>query len=273
MIWHIIGLVTLAAVGLAETGVQGLRLLGATPSRGIVYPAALLLDALVLAGMLERRAPIFGRVFWRGPRNRRVAAITFDDGPTERYTPRILDILRERDAKATFFALGHHAERLPHVLARAVAEGHEVGNHGYDHAVLPLRGPVFIRGQIARTSEVIERATAVRPRLFRASHGWRNPWVNREARRAGCMPVAWTVGVWDTDRPGSTVIEQRVARGMSPGCVLLLHDGRGMEPDADASQVVEALPGIIDAFRRQGYQLVTMSELMGRSKPAGQEQR
>jgi peptidoglycan-N-acetylglucosamine deacetylase len=109
---------------------------------------------------------------------------------------------------------------------------------------------------------VIERVTGRRPVLFRASHGWRNPWVGREAARAGYATIGWTLGVWDTDRPGSSVIRERVARGVEPGCILLLHDGRGIEPNPDASQVAEALPAIIDGLRRDGYSFVTVSEMM-----------
>jgi peptidoglycan/xylan/chitin deacetylase (PgdA/CDA1 family) len=212
--------------------------------------------------MLERRAPMFGRVFWKGSADDRSVALTFDDGPTEPYTSRILDILRDKGVKATFFVLGRRAESLPAIVDREVAEGHEVGNHGYDHSVLPLRGPSFTRDQIERTSAIVERAGGRRPTLFRASHGWRNPWVNREAAAAGCETVGWTLGVWDTDRPGADVIRERTRRGVEPGCILLLHDGRGLEPGADASQVVEALPQIIDDLRADGYRFATVSEMM-----------
>ncbi len=265
MIWRIIGLVTLVAAAVSEIAVRVLHLSAGTARvpRPAIYVPVLLLEAVVLVAMLERRAPLFGRVFWRGADTEPSVAITFDDGPTGAHTPRILDILRDEGVKATFFVLGRHADRFPAIVARAAAEGHEIGNHGYDHSVLPLRGPRFVRRQIERTSTSVERACGRRPTLFRASHGWRSPWVNREAARAGCRTIGWTLGVWDTDRPGAGVIQGRVERGVRPGCVLLLHDGRGMEADADASQVVEALPGMIDSLRRKGYRFVTVSELMG----------
>jgi peptidoglycan-N-acetylglucosamine deacetylase len=264
VIWQIIGLLTLVAAALSEGAVRLLHVSAgaARVSRPAVYVPVLLAEAILLVAMLERRAPVFGRVFWKGDAGQRSVAITFDDGPTEPYTARILDVLRDKRVKATFFVLGRRAEALPQVVARAAAEGHEIGNHGYDHSVLPLRSPAFTREQVERTSAIVERACGRRPTLFRASHGWRSPWVNREAARAGCATVGWTLGVWDTDRPGAEAIRQRVERGVEPGCVLLLHDGRGLEPDADASQVVEALPAIIDALRRDGYRFVTVSEMM-----------
>jgi peptidoglycan-N-acetylglucosamine deacetylase len=267
VIWQIIGLVTLAAGAFAESLTRVLRATAgaSAPSRAAVFAVVVAVEAVLLVAMLDRRAPLVGRVFWKGPARDRTVAITFDDGPTEPHTTRILDVLRDRGVRATFFVLGRRAEALPGLVARAAAEGHEVGNHGYDHSVLPLRGPSFIRRQIERTSAVIERACGRRPTLFRASHGWRNPFVTWEAARAGCATVGWTLGVWDTDRPGADEIARRVVRGVRPGCILLLHDGRGLEPDADASQVVDALPGILDALEGDGYRFLTVTQMMRES--------
>jgi peptidoglycan-N-acetylglucosamine deacetylase len=268
VIWQIIALVTLAAAAASEGLVRLVHAGGIGISRPVVYTPALLLAAVALFAMLERRAPLFGRVFWHGSTGQPLIALTFDDGPTPRDTRLILDVLRAEGVPATFFVIGSRVERWPDIVAREVAEGHEIGNHGFDHRVLPLRGPAFIRDQVRRTSDAIERASGRRPAVFRASHGWRNPWVNREAARAGCATVGWTLGVWDTDRPGADVIRRRVLAGVAPGCVLLLHDGRGMDEDADASQVVEALPGIVRALKAKGFRFVTVSELMRMSSEA-----
>jgi peptidoglycan/xylan/chitin deacetylase (PgdA/CDA1 family) len=230
------------------------------PIIALVSVGALALT-VVLVGMFERRAPIFGRVFWRGTRAGRLLAITFDDGPSG-HTPAMLDTLAALDVKATFFVLGVNAERHPEVVTRAAREGHDIENHGFDHRVLPLAGPSFIRDQIARTNTIIERLTGTKPSLFRASHGWRNPFVNGVARRQGLRVVGWTLGVWDTDRPGADVIVKRTLAGAGPGCVLLLHDGRGIEAQPDATQLVEALPAIISGLRERGYELVTLSSLI-----------
>ncbi|HVP57613.1 MAG TPA: polysaccharide deacetylase family protein [bacterium] len=222
----------------------------------------LALDALLLCGVFERRAPIFGRIFWRGPRDAKVLSLTFDDGPNEPYTSQVLDLLKASGISATFFVLGENARRFPDAVRRALEEGHEIGNHGYDHTVLPLRSSQYIRDQIARTADLIERIAGARPRLFRAPHGWRNPWFARAVRSAGCIPVAWTLGVWDTDRPGRDAIVERSVKGLAPGCLLLLHDGRGSEQGADASQMVEALPAVIERARAAGYSFLTVSGMM-----------
>ena len=224
------------------------------------------LDALLIYAVFERRAPIFGRIISRGRPRAPAIAITFDDGPTEPYTSQILDVLREFRATATFFVLGARAESAPEVIRRAVREGHEIGNHTWDHAALPLRAPAAIRSTIRRTSDVIENIAGTRPRLFRAPFGWRNPWLNSAARREGCEPIAWTTGVHDTDRPGVNAIVTRAIEGLVDGSILLLHDGRSFDRNPDASQVVAALGPILREAQRRRLRLLTVSELLAESK-------
>lgn len=228
--------------------------------------AMLTLDAAILWGMFERRAPLFGRIVSRARPRARAIAITFDDGPTEPYTSQILDVLRAYDARATFFVLGARASAAPEVVRRAASEGHEIANHGWDHQPLPLHGPRHIRETIERTSALVAHITGRRPSFFRAPFGWRNPWVNSAARRQGCRPIAWTVGVHDTDRPGAMTIAQRAIGALQSGTILLLHDGRSLDPSPDAGQVVEALPAILRAARDRGFEFLTVSALLASSE-------
>ena len=248
-----------AVAGLVEaiSGFEAIRL------AILVAVLFLLTEGLLLYGVLERRAPIFGRIVWKGPKHPKSIALTFDDGPNEPYTSHILDILKEFDVRATFFLIGENVERFPEVVRRHVVEGHEIGNHTYSHDALPLKFPGRIRDELRRTSQLIHRTTGVRPRFFRAPHGWRNPWMGRVAKEEGCVPVAWTLGVWDTDRPGAHVIVERTLSGLGSGCILLLHDGRGTELRADSSQLLAALPIIIREARLAGYHFVTLSEMLG----------
>jgi peptidoglycan-N-acetylglucosamine deacetylase len=227
---------------------------------------AVAIDALLLYAVFERRAPLFGRIASRARPRTPAIAITFDDGPTEPYTSQILDVLRSFEARATFFVLGARATTAPLVLARAVEEGHEIGNHTWNHAALALRTPRFIRETIRRTSDLVQEATGIRPAVFRAPFGWRNPWVDGAARKEGCEPVAWSVGVNDTDRPGADVIAERAIAGLKDGAILLLHDGRSLDSQPDASQVVEALPRVLRAARDRSLRLLTVSELLAESR-------
>jgi peptidoglycan/xylan/chitin deacetylase (PgdA/CDA1 family) len=264
MIFKIIAVVTLGSlvVAAAIVGLAGVLVGWRLPWPLLLTAVALAVEALSLYGVFEPRTAVFGRIFWQGDRDARTIAVTFDDGPNEPYTSRVLDILGASGIKATFFVLGENAVLYPDAVRRAAAEGHEIGNHGYDHTVLPLRSPGYIRSQITRTGDAIERATGARPALFRAPHGWRNPWLGRTARRAGCIPVAWTLGVWDTDRPGAEEIVRRTLGGLAGGCVLLLHDGRGTEHGTDSGQLIAALPAIIRGAREAGYRFVTVSDMI-----------
>lgn len=224
--------------------------------------ALLVCEAILALGVFERRSPIFGAVFWKGSAGGKRVALTFDDGPNEPYTSQILDILKERRVRATFFVAGSNCRRFPGTIERLARDGHEIGNHTWTHEVLPLKPPSRIEEEIRKTSDIIEKLTGVRPALFRPPHGWRNPWTNAISRRCGCVPVAWTLGVWDTDRPGAEAIARRSLKGVRDGCVILLHDGRGIEDRPDSSQLVEALPAIIDEIQRRGFRMVALSQMM-----------
>ena len=206
-------------------------------------------------GAFHRNSPIFGRPVrrLRGGGGQRAVALTFDDGPNPDATPLILDALAERGVKATFFILGRHAERWPDLVARAAAEGHSIGNHGFFHRKLHFKSPAYVRNDLELGTRAIERAANVRPRLFRAPHGFRSPWVTPIAWSLGQRTVGWSLGVWDSDRPGVDAIARRTVEGAKPGSILLLHDGDGYDPEGDRTQTAHAVPLIIDRLHAAGY--------------------
>jgi len=204
-------------------------------------------------GAFHRNSPIFGRPVTRLRRDGRAVALTFDDGPNPNATPAILDALRERGVRATFFILGRHAERWPDLVQRVAEDGHAIGNHGYYHRKLHFKSPAYVRDDLTRGADAIERASGVRPRLFRAPHGFRAPWVSAIARSLGERTVGWSLGVWDSDRPGVEAIVERTVAGAHPGSILLLHDGDGYDPNGDRTQTARAVPLIVDRLHDQGY--------------------
>lgn len=185
-------------------------------------------------------------------------ALTFDDGPNPVATPRILDVLAAEGVKATFFMLGRHVERWPTIARDVAAAGHVVGNHGWHHRKLHLRGRAYVRLDLALGTQVIEDATGAAPRHFRAPHGFRSPWVTREARSLGQCCVGWTLGVWDSDRPGVDVIARRALADAQPGMILLLHDGDGYDSQGDRTQTAAALRPIIRGLRDRGFRFVAL---------------
>jgi peptidoglycan/xylan/chitin deacetylase (PgdA/CDA1 family) len=203
-------------------------------------------------GAFHRNSPVFGKPLTK-VRGDRSVALTFDDGPNPDATPLILDALRDRGVKATFFILGRHAEQWPDLVKRVADEGHAIGNHGWFHRKLHFKSPAYVRRDLELGTAAIERACGVRPRLFRAPHGFRAPWVTSIARSLGQRTVGWSLGVWDSDCPGVEVIADRTVNGARPGSILLLHDGDGYDPRGDRMQTARAVPLIVDRLLSQGY--------------------
>jgi peptidoglycan/xylan/chitin deacetylase (PgdA/CDA1 family) len=204
-------------------------------------------------GAFHRNSLIFGPAIRRLATHDRAVALTFDDGPNPVATPVVLDALAERGVKATFFILGRHAERWPDLVARAAAEGHALANHGYYHRKLHLRSPAYVRRDLELGTDAMMKAGAPKPRFFRAPHGFRSPWVTYIARSLGQRTVGWSLGVWDSDRPGVDEIARRTVEGASPGAILLLHDGDGYDPDGDRLQTAHAVPLLVDRLLDRGY--------------------
>ena len=218
--------------------------------------AALAAAGAVAHGAFHRNSPFFGPTLWRLPAGidgvPRVS-LTFDDGPNPVATARILDALGSTGVKATFFVLGRHAVRWPELVERAAREGHQLGNHGFYHRKLHRRGPAYVREDIARGRLAIEDASGVTPRFFRAPHGFRSPWATAIARSLGARTVGWSLGVWDSSRPGVAAIGQRAVDGARPRSILLLHDGDGYDPLGDRTQTAQALPSVLRGLASRGF--------------------
>ncbi len=206
-----------------------------------------------------RSSSVFGPSVWRGPRDHRRLALTFDDGPSES-TPEVLGMLDRHGARATFFQCGRNVERLPSVARSVAAAGHEIGNHAYSHAPLYLRSAAFIESEVGRAQEAIAKATGCEPRLFRAPYGARWFGVARAQKRFRLMGVMWTAIARDWKRSPA-----RIARGLlhaaRNGAIFCLHDGRELLPDPDISATLEALGRLLPELRVRGYEFTTVSEL------------
>ncbi len=219
--------------------------------------------ALGAWGAFRPGSPVYGPVITQGPTGTPRAALTFDDGPGPS-TPAILDALADAGVKATFFVLGRQARRHPGLVRRMRDEGHQIASHGYDHGILVMRGPGYVRDQLARTEEAVTEAAgaAALTRLFRAPHGFRGPTTWAAVRSAGYRMAGWTTGVFDSADPGPDVVAQRSARALAPGCILLLHDADGWAPDRLRAHTAAAVPDICAAARDKGLALTTLDELL-----------
>lgn len=224
--------------------------------------------ALVLAAAFDqafRRLPAFdplGRIRWRLPSAGRAkrCALTFDDGPSPA-TAAVLDILAAEGVPATFFVLGANVERHPQIVQRARDEGHAVGIHGMDHAKLAGAAADAVERQVSGVTQVLTRLGVTPAAVYRTPHGYKSPGVFEVARRHGLTLWAWSRGVWDTDRPDPSVLVRRATRLARPGMVLLLHDGRGEEPQPDIQPMLTALPSIIRELKQRGFAFVRVGDV------------
>jgi peptidoglycan/xylan/chitin deacetylase (PgdA/CDA1 family) len=226
----------------------------------VIVPAAVGLAVIGGAahGAFHRNSPVFGSALGELPGNGNRVALTFDDGPNPEATPRILDALATHRVRATFFILGAHAERWPDLVRRVALEGHQIGNHGYFHRKLHFKSPSYVKRDMTLGKKAIERACGVTPQFFRAPHGFRSPWVNSIAHSLGERTIGWSLGVWDSDRPGVDAIVSRTLEGARPGSILLLHDGDGYNANGNRLQTAQALPRIISGLRDRGFEFVTL---------------
>ena len=209
-------------------------------------------------GAYHRNSRVFGSVLSELPPDGKRVSLTFDDGPNPDATPRILDALAKYNVKATFFILGAHAERWPDLVHRVMEEGHQVGNHGYFHKKLHFKSPGYVKRDITLGKRAIEHAGVSSPKFFRAPHGFRSPWVTTIARSLGERTIGWSLGVWDSDRPGVKAIVNRTLEGTRAGSIVLLHDGDGYNANGDRLQTAAAIPGIIEGLRGSGFDFVTL---------------
>ncbi|TMW73363.1 polysaccharide deacetylase family protein [Alteribacter natronophilus] len=200
-------------------------------------------------------------VFVKGPGDQNRVALTFDDGPDPDYTPLILDVLNEFDVPGTFFLMGARATANPDLTRRVSEEGHEIGNHTYWHPDLVEEGDVEILvDEVQRTEETIADILGFRTRLFRAPYGFLYEELVEELGTLDYSIIAWDVDSLDWEDLTPEQIAENVTPNVEPGSIILMHDGGA--PEADRTETAEALREIIPELREQGYEFVTVSELL-----------
>jgi peptidoglycan/xylan/chitin deacetylase (PgdA/CDA1 family) len=179
-------------------------------------------------------------------RTARIVKLTFDDGPVRGNTSRILNVLANHRVKATFFVVGKQARWYPRLVKREYKEGHSVQNHTYTHPDLTTLSNTGIRRELRRTNRAIKAAGVPRPYRFRPPYGATNSRVKRVGASLGLTQTLWSVDPRDWADPSPSVICRRVVSNVSPGSIVLLHDGSGANTDA-------ALPCIIKRLKAKGY--------------------
>jgi peptidoglycan/xylan/chitin deacetylase (PgdA/CDA1 family) len=208
------------------------------------------------------RSQSFGPFPWRGDGERREVALTFDDGPNEPHTSRLLDVLDDRDVRATFFQVGSCAEAFPATTRRVVASGHVLGNHSYSHSFTRYASEPRQRSEIDRTQEVLLEVAGVRPALYRPPWLCHLPWVLSTVRSRRLQVVSGTFGhPFEVFQPPAAILAAGAAKRATPGSILILHDGREAR-GGPRGQTVAAVGPLIDHLRGEGYSFTTVDRML-----------
>src|SRR5205807_4802420 len=187
-------------------------------------------------------------------------AMTFDDGPSAKLTPKLLDLLAAHHIKATFFLIGQNVAENPDIVAREVREGHEIANHSWSHPNLAKMSDDRVRDQLHKTEDAIRSASGNRPTLLRPPYGSitvrQKKWINQEF---GYKIVLWDVDQLDWRRPGPNVVCNRIIKNTRAGSIVLAHD---IHPGT-----IEAMPCVLNQLEAKGFKFVTVSELIAMETP------
>jgi peptidoglycan-N-acetylglucosamine deacetylase len=214
--------------------------------------------------MLWLRPPAIAKS-WRSdviayvPVKQKLVALTYDDGPNPDFTPKILAYLKHYQVKATFFMVGKYMEEYPEIVKEVIAQGNVIGNHTYDHPHdIEADLPDQVIRELEKCETLIEHFTGKRTHLFRPPLGRVDGTVVNIAVEEGYETILWTVSADHHDAPTPELMAQRVLKRVKPGAIILAHDGSFPSRIKD----VEATPLIIEELKRQGYQFVTVPELL-----------
>ena len=193
---------------------------------------------------------------------KKLVALTYDDGPYPPFTQELVAVLEEKQVKATFFVVGNNAAKFPDIVKLAASKGHEIALHAGEHKDFLKLNSSELAGNISSGKKVLEELTGKPVKYMRPPHGFRDWAVMEEASKAGLTVANWSVIPRDWTNPGAKEIADRVCKDVFPGAIVLLHDGDAPAQKASRSQTVEATSLIIDRLREQGYNFVTVSELL-----------
>lgn len=209
--------------------------------------AFLTLSALGLEWNFENKFALAGE------KTKKKIALTFDDGPNREYTPRILKTLEKYKIKATFFVLGWRVYTFSDLILQMKQDGHEIGNHSYDHPYLNTLSAEEVRNQLTRTNTAIKKVAGIKVEIYRPPYASYNKTVLRIASELGLKLTLWTINPEDWSSPGKEIILTRILDAAEDGSIVLLHDKK---------QTAEQLPALIETLKEQGFEFVGVSELL-----------
>src|SRR5882672_8153853 len=222
---------------------------------------------VLFAACMAPRSRILGPNVVRLPeaaQRRREVALTFDDGPDPEVTPRVLDLLDRHDAQASFFCIGEHAAAHPRTVREIVARGHAVESHSHRHSLaFAWYGPRRLRREIASAQQAIGDAAGAAPVFFRAPYGTRNPMLDFALARVGLTYVSWMRRAYDAVDTNAPRVLRRLLKRVTPGDVLLLHDGSTARGERRDATVLRVLPTLLERLDAAGMKSVSLRTAFG----------
>jgi peptidoglycan/xylan/chitin deacetylase (PgdA/CDA1 family) len=230
---------------------------------GYVVSAAL--GAAVSAAGYQSMAPTgqwFGPTFVGLPHDSKNLALTYDDGPNDPYTLRLLEVLARHGVHATFFLIGRYVKQRPDIVREMAQAGHIVGNHTFSHPNLIFASARRARRELEECEQALTDAVGEHSRLFRPPFGGRRPDSLRVARSLQLEPVMWNVTGFDWRGKPAEYVERKIRKQARGGDVILLHDGSHLAFGADRSQTVIATDRLIGRYKSAGNEFVTIPEMM-----------
>jgi len=208
------------------------------------------------------RSQLYGRTYLGASPGSRQLALTYDDGPNDPHTRLLLEVLARHDVKATFFQIGRFVAEKPEIARQVAHAGHEIGNHTFNHPNLIFCSAARVRSELEQCRKILADTVGEHSNLWRPPFGARLPHVLSIGRKLGLEPVMWTVSSNDWKVYSADAIEQRIAQRIRGGDIILMHDGGHVRMGANRVRTVEATDRLIRRFKHQGYQFVTVTEMM-----------
>ena len=258
-----VGLALLAAAGTIALNAPGANAPGSALTglggTGSLTAASAKAQGAVVAQILipkQCKAKTPGEPIFHGPENVNQVALTFDDGPVPN-TLNFLNVLAEKDVKATFYVIGRYIPGNEDILRREVAEGHYVENHTLNHTDV-AEGGELAKAEIDPTTRMITEATGLRPCTMRPPYGSYDPPLQNFLEKADLDMIRWDIDTEDSLGATGEAMLQNVKDNLHPGAIILMHDGTD-----NSSVTLSVLPEIIDYIRSEGYEMVTIPKMLG----------
>lgn len=211
-----------------------------------------------ISGFAKNSKAFFPRIGLKKAEVReKIVALTFDDGPDERFTPKVLEILKENDIKATFFVVGEGVKKNPEILRQIHENGHEIENHTMTHPYLEKLTKQEVENEIDGCSKEIEKIIGKKPKYFRTPRGNASPDIMSVMKKEKYQMIFWTICLEHKASKTPLTMAKRVIQKRKPGIIILTHDGR-----LDRSKSLAALPELIKGYKEKGYRFVTIEEML-----------